>query len=92
MSKKDPSLAEETSTLVARFVALANEMKDEEKPIEMINTALQMASGTYSTYITAGNNGYLRKSGIDKLTSMYRHNLVHLQNVKKAQLNLEGKD
>mgnify|MGYP001825858855 FL=1 len=83
---------QETMQLVDRFIALANEIKDEGKSVEMVNTALQLASGTYSTYLTAGNEGYLRETGIKKLTEVFKYNLTQIQKMKKAQHNPEGKD
>lgn len=83
---------QETMQLMEKFIDLANEIKDEGKPVEMVNTALQLASGTYSTYLSAGNEGYLKESGINKLTEVFKHNLTHIQHLKKAQYNPEGKD
>ncbi len=83
---------EDTMQLVEKFITLANEIKDDGTPIEMVNTALQLASGTYSTYLTAGNEGYLKQVGIDKLTEVFKHNLTQIQHFKKAQFNPEGKD
>ena len=92
MTDQKQKQMQETMQLVERFIALANQIKDEGKPVEMVNTALQLASGTYSTYLTAGNEGYLRESGINKLTEVFKFNLTQIQNIKKAQYNPEGKD
>jgi hypothetical protein len=75
-----------------RFIKLANELKDEGKPVDMVNAALMLASCTYATFTAAGNGGYLKEGGINKITSLYRQNLVSLQKAKKAQFNPEGKD
>ena len=83
---------EEILAMTSRFIDLANEMKDGGQKIELVNTALQLASGTYSTYITAGNEGYLKASGIEKITEGYKQNLIKLQHLKKQQLNPGGKD
>ena len=77
--------------MVSRIIKLANEMKDEGVEVEVVNAALQLASGNYSTYLAAGNNGYLKASGIEKVTEAYKENLIKLQELKKQQLNLEAK-
>jgi hypothetical protein len=92
MNEEQQKQMQETMQLVEKFIALANEIKDEGKPEEMVNTALQLASGTYSTYLTAGNEGYLHESGINKLTEVFKYNLTQIQNLKKAQHNPEAKD
>ena len=92
MNEEQQKQMQETMQLVERFITLANQIKDEGKSVEMVNTALQLASGTYSTYLTAGNEGYLRESGINKLTEVFKYNLTQIQNFKKAQYNPEGKD
>ena len=92
MNDEQQKQMQETMQLVERFITLANQIKDEGKSVEMVNTALQLASGTYSTYLTAGNEGYLRESGINKLTEVFKYNLTQIQNFKKAQYNPEGKD
>ncbi len=92
MTEEQQKQMQETMQLVEKFIALANEIKDEGTPVEMVNTALQLASGTYSTYLTAGNEGYLQEGGINKLTDVFKYNLTQIQNFKKAQYNPEGKD
>lgn len=73
----------EFTKLVERFVAVANEMKDEGKNLSTINAALMSASATYGSYVAAGNEGYLRPSGVDKLVEAYRHHANRVQDVKK---------
>ena len=79
-------------TMVQEFIDVANRLKDEGKPVEIINASLMLASGTYATYLAAGNNGYLKESGIRKVSEAYRTNLERVQEIKKAQLNLDGKE
>lgn len=78
--------------MVNRFIAIANELKDQGVDVKLVNTALQLASGTYATYLAAGNEGYLQASGIEKVTEGYKHNLTRLQELKKQQLNPDSKD
>jgi len=68
-----------------RFIDLANTLKDEGHDTQMISAALMAASGIYATYITAGNTGGLQPSGVDKVVMMYRRNLEHIQERKKAE-------
>lgn len=78
--------------MVQEFIDVANRLKDEGKPVEIINASLMLASGTYATYLAAGNNGYLKESGIRKVSEAYRTNLERVQEIKKAQLNPDGKE
>lgn len=72
--------------VLGRFVNLANELKEEGKPIEMINAALILASCTYATYTAAGNEGYLKEDGIRKISEVYRQNLTRSANGKKKSI------
>jgi hypothetical protein len=69
--------------LAERFIALANEMKDAGHPIEMVSAAMMSASGTYATYVAAGNDGYLKPGGVDKVVAAYRQNLLSVQAFKE---------
>ena len=68
-----------------KFIDLANELREEGYDIQLVSAALMSASGIYATYVTAGNEGGLQPSGVDKVVMMYRRNLEHIQEVKKAQ-------
>ena len=76
---------------VEKFVNLANELKNQGKPVEFVNAALMLASCTYTTYTMAGNEGYLKEAGVNKITATYRQNLANLQKAKKNQYNPDGK-
>ncbi len=76
---------------LSRFINLANELKDEGKPVEMISAALMLASCTYATYAGAGNEGYLKEGGVNKIAEVYKQNLASLQKAKKNQFNPQGK-
>ncbi|MGV6826865.1 MAG: DUF3144 domain-containing protein [bacterium] len=80
----------EVSVIMSRFNDLANQIKEEGVAIEKISTALMLASCNYSTYIAAGNDGYLEPSGIEKLSAAYKRNLTQLQAARKKQLNPDG--
>ena len=68
-----------------KFIDLANELREEGYDIQLISAALMSASGIYATYASAGNEGGLQPSGVDKVVMMYRRNLEHIQEAKKAQ-------
>jgi hypothetical protein len=69
-----------------KFIDLANELKNEGYEPQLISAALMSASGIYATYVSAGNEGGLQPSGVDKVVMMYRRNLEHIQEAKKAQI------
>lgn len=68
-----------------KFIDLANELKNEGHSLQVISAALMAASGIYATFVTAGNKGGLQPSGVDKVVMMYRRNLEHIQERKKAE-------
>ena len=68
-----------------KFIALANEMNEEGQDPQLISAALMAASGIYASYTIAGNTGGLQPSGVDKVVMMYRRNLEHIQERKKAE-------
>ena len=68
-----------------KFIEVANELKNLDHTPQVISAALMAASGIYATYITAGNDGGLQPSGVDKVVMMYRRNLEHIQERKKAE-------
>jgi len=68
-----------------KFIALANELKNQGHDPQLVSASLMAASGIYATFITAGNTGGLQPSGVDKVVMMYRRNLEHIQERKKAE-------
>ena len=69
-----------------RFIELANQLKDEKVDPALVSGALMTASGIYATFVAAGNNGILEKSGVDKVVDLYRRTLEQFQKIKKAEL------
>jgi hypothetical protein len=69
----------------SKFISLANELKNEGHSQQLVSAALMAASGIYATFISAGNQGGLQPSGVDKVVMMYRRNLEHIQERKKAE-------
>ncbi len=70
----------------AKFIEMANEMKDKEIDIRVISASLMAASGIYATYMAAGNAGALEPTGVDKVVTAYRQTLEHIQNRKKEEI------
>lgn len=68
-----------------RFIELANTLKDEGVPVNVISWALMSACGTYATYSVVGNEGSLNPSGVDKISDAFRQNLLTLQRLRQAQ-------
>jgi hypothetical protein len=79
------SQRESHNECTTKFIDLANELKDQGHDPQVISAALMAASGIYATFITAGNAGGLQPSGVDKVVLMYRRNLEHIQERKKAE-------
>ena len=75
----------EYNLLSERFIALANEMKNEGKEQQMVNAALMSASGIYATYTAAGNMGGLNASGVEQVVAVYKANLENVQKLKQQQ-------
>ncbi|MDX1733088.1 MAG: DUF3144 domain-containing protein [Halioglobus sp.] len=80
MAKTDQQLHGEC---VNRFIALANEMKDEGIAINVVSGGLMTASGLYATYVVSGNEGGLTESGVDKVAQAYKKELARVQDMKK---------
>ncbi|GAB5415561.1 MAG: hypothetical protein Cons2KO_31640 [Congregibacter sp.] len=68
-----------------RFIDLANTMKDEGVPVNLVSWSLMTASGIYATYSVTGNSGGLNPSGVDKIADAYKQNLSNIQDLRKAQ-------
>jgi hypothetical protein len=76
--------ANQHDACMQRFIDLANEMKNEGAPVNVVSWALMTASGIYATYSVVGNSGGLNPSGVDKVADAYRQNLLNLQQLKKG--------
>lgn len=73
------------------FIALANQMTNEEElDRNVVSTALMRACAVYSTFVVTGNDGALKESGVEKLTTLFSEELVAVQNAKIAQAKQEG--
>lgn len=73
------------------FIELANKLaKEEGQNVNVVSAALMAASGIYATFITAGNNGFLAPSGVEKIADMYKNNLGYVQERKQQELKAKG--
>lgn len=68
---------------INRFIRLANELVEEGEDTEKVAAALMTASGVYSTYVAAGNNGHLQSKGVKKLAGVYEQVVKQVQEWKK---------
>lgn len=75
---------------VNRLIESANDLKDKGFDPRVISAALLSAAGIYTTYVEAGNEGFLQDDGVDKLTEIFRQQLAHIQNLKKEELRKAG--
>lgn len=75
---------------VNRLIECANELKDKGFDPRVISAALLSAAGIYTTYVEAGNEGFLQPGGVDKLTEIFRQQLTHIQQMKQDELRQAG--
>ena len=68
-----------------KIIELANQLAAEGIDPKLVSGSLMAASGIYATFIAAGNTGGLEPSGVDKIVTMYRKNLQHIQKRKKEE-------
>ncbi|MCW8924837.1 MAG: DUF3144 domain-containing protein [Xanthomonadales bacterium] len=69
-----------------QFIDLANTLKKEGFEPQLISASLMSATAIYATYVSAGNEGGLQPSGVDKVVMMFRRNLEHIQERKKEEM------
>ncbi len=77
---------------VNRLIESANELKDKGFDPRVVSAALLSAAGIYTTYVEAGNEGFLQPDGVNKLTEIFRQQLAHIQKLKKEELRKAGHD
>ena len=84
MSKSDAEVHHE---IMNRFIALANDIKNEGAGTHVISAGMMTASAVYANYVAVGNDGGLTESGVDKIVDAYRHQMEQVQTWKKAQVD-----
>lgn len=75
-----------------KFIELANELKNEDIDVHLVNGSLMTASSIFATFAAAGNQGALEPSGVEKVVGLYRRTLEHHQVNKKRQLQEKAED
>lgn len=83
---------EKHQQLLNEFIALANRLKDEGSEPNLVSAALMSASAVYTTYVHAGNEGFLKDSGVTKVLNAYEKHLLQVQAYKQAEAKHLSKD
>lgn len=87
------SANEQRLDCVNRFVDLANAMhQGDQISTAVVSSALMTACAVYATYSVTGNDGALKDSGIEKITSLFAVELSQVQQAKIERARSEGKD
>ena len=86
MSESEVQNSEHHQMCTNKFIELANELKNQDIDPRLVSGALMTASSVYVTYVSAGNEGTLEPTGVDKVVELYRKTLEHFQQVKRANL------
>lgn len=84
MAKSDAELHHDAMN---RIIEFANGLKDEGISTHVVSAALMSASAVYATFVSAGNEGGLNPSGVDKIVEAYRHQMKQVQEAKKAEFD-----
>lgn len=93
MNEEQQKQIEAHNRATTAFIEMANDLaKQEGQDPKIVSAALMAASGIYATFITAGNEGYLAPSGVEKIADVYKNNLGYIQDRKKEELKAQGKD
>lgn len=71
--------------MLNNFVELANQLKDSGNQPQLISAAMMSAAAVYTTYVHAGNEGYLQDSGITKVVNAFEKHIRQVQAYKQAQ-------
>ena len=74
---------------IQQFIDVANEMKNEGVSKEAVSTALMRACALYSTYVVTGNDGALKKTGVEKLQQLFGEELQAVQVAKMASAGVK---
>lgn len=67
------------------FIELANQLKDNGNEPQLISAAMMSAAAVYTTYVHAGNEGYLQESGVTKVVNAFEKHIRQVQAYKQAQ-------
>lgn len=67
------------------FIELANQLKDTGNEPQLVSASMMSAAAVYTTYVHAGNDGYLQESGIVKVVNAFEKHIRQVQAFKQAQ-------
>ena len=81
----DKTEQEQHQVCLNRFIELANQLKGEGTPTEVVSAAMMSASAVYGTFVVTGNTGGLTDSGVDKLVAGYKQHVERVQQMRKAE-------
>ena len=75
---------------IQQFIDLANEMKNQGVSKEAVSTAFMRACALYSTYVITGNDGALKKSGVEKLQELFGEEVALVQQAKMESTGVKA--
>lgn len=76
---------EKHQEMLNEFIELANKFKDQGSEPQLISAAMMSAAAVYTTYVHAGNEGYLQDSGVTKVVNAFEKHVRQIQGFKQAQ-------
>ena len=82
MAKSDEELHYEC---MHRFIALANEMKNEGTSNRIVSASLMTTSCVFATFTAIGNSGRLNESAMNEVIEGYRNQLEWVQKQREQQ-------
>lgn len=77
---------------VDKFIDVANELSAQGTPHPVISSAFLTACAHYATFVTAGNEGALKESGVSKLTEIFSKELSALQRLRVEAAQKRGSE
>lgn len=86
----DQQTEQQHDIVMHRFLDLANQVKEEGVPVNVVASALMVGNCIYSIYALAGNEGVLNDEGVDELVSAFRRQLEQIQEAKRDMYPASG--
>lgn len=75
---------EQHQAMLNEFIELANKLKDDGNNPQLVSAAMMSATAVYTTYVHAGNEGYLQDSGVTKVVNAFEKHVRQVQGYKQA--------
>lgn len=92
MSDIDQQQLEAHGKATSAFIDLANKLsKEDGQDMKLVSAALMAASGIYATFVAAGNDGFLAPGGVEKVATVFKNNLLYIQDRKREEIQAQGK-